>query len=507
MKRLRAVLPLALGASLLSSAASPQVAPKSAAPSAKAPSEQAAEAMGYIPFDDPRLVALLAKINAVGPYEVPDLGVKRDTNYSQTPEDIEAFGHQKPFNEFFLEQILYTGPGRAIPEPDSLSSVKIGFIGPIRPTVSVATGGKSHEEALGVPMLQGARLAIDEWNARGGYKKRGIPFELVVKNDNGLWGSSGNEIVDMAYKDGVWALLGTIDGANSHIAIRVALKAEVLVMNSGDTDPTFLETNIPWVARVIGDDRQQSYILIDYLYRKLGLKRIGILRASNRYGRFGVRQIRDGSRRLGHPIAVEMAYKPGSTDFSMELERIREAKVDGVIHWGDATECALILNQMRSMGMTQPYFGCDRCVSDEFLKVAGENAKGAVFAFPWNPDRVDPKLDRFRKEYRERFGSEANTYSAHGYDGMNVLVWAIQAAGLNRAKIRDVVAYLPAAWPGVTGDIALNASLGNVSETYLASLEKGRWRYQSRKDLGIPRGFIPPRDRLSRDAPAPPPAP
>ena len=144
----------------------------------------------------------------------------------------------------------YAGAGRGKPEPEQLDTVKIGFIGPIMPTVSVATGGKSHEEALGVTMLQGSQLAIEEWNARGGYLKRKIPFELVVSNDNGLWGSSGNEIIKQAYKDKVWGILGTIDGANSHIAIRVALKAEVLMMNSGDTDPTFIETNIPWVARV-----------------------------------------------------------------------------------------------------------------------------------------------------------------------------------------------------------------------------------------------------------------
>ena len=88
-------------------------------------------------------------------------------------------------------------------------------------------------------------------------------------------------------------MLGTIDGANSHIAIRVALKAEVVMINSGDTDPTFIETNIPWVARVIGDDRQQAYLLTDFWYRKLGLKRVAIIRSSNRYGRFGVREIRD----------------------------------------------------------------------------------------------------------------------------------------------------------------------------------------------------------------------
>jgi len=259
--------------------------------------------------------AVLQKINSVSAYEVPDLELQQDDIYAKTAKDVEPFGHVKPFKEHFLLQMEYTGPGRAIPEPADVNSVKIGFIGPIMSTVSVATGGKSHEEPLGIKMLQGARLAIEQANANGGYLKRNLPFELVISNDNGLWGASGNEIIKMAYKDKVWAILGTIDGANSHIAIRVALKAEIVIMNSGDTDPTFIETNIPWVFRCIGDDRQQSYLLVDYLYRKLGLQRVGIIRASNRYGRFGVREINDGSRRLGNPIVLEMAYSLGIDDF------------------------------------------------------------------------------------------------------------------------------------------------------------------------------------------------
>ena len=131
-------------------------------------------------------------------------------------------------------------------------------------------------------------------------------------NDNGLWGSSGNEITNMAYKDQVWAILGTIDGANSHIAIRVALKAEILMMNSGDTDPTFTETNIPWTARCIGDDRQMGYLMADYLFRKMGYKRVALIRSSNRFGRFGIREVRDTARRMGHPVLIEMAYKVGA---------------------------------------------------------------------------------------------------------------------------------------------------------------------------------------------------
>ena len=178
-----------------------------------------------LPGLSPQMEEVLKAINALGPYQVPDLPLKTDQNYAHIPDRYRPFGQfggVKPFKEHFREQIEYTGPGRSIPEPEDVKTVKIGFIGPIYPTVSVATGGKSHEETLGIKMAQGCQLAVDEANARGGYLKRKIPFELVVRNDNGLWGSSGNEIINMRYKDQCWAILGSVDGANSHIAIRVA---------------------------------------------------------------------------------------------------------------------------------------------------------------------------------------------------------------------------------------------------------------------------------------------
>jgi ABC-type branched-subunit amino acid transport system substrate-binding protein len=439
---------------------------------------------------DAEMRAIIGKINSADAYQVPDIDLKKDDNYARTPGDIEPFGAVAPYKRHFLEQMQYTGPGRAIPEPEHVETVKLGFIGPITATVSVATGGKSHEEALGVQMLRGTRLAIEEANARGGYLKREIPFELVVKNDNGLWGASGNEIVDLAYNDRVWAILGTIDGANSHIAIRVALKAEVLMINTGDTDPTFIETNIPWTMRVIGDDRQQGYLLVDYLYRALEYRRIGIIRASNRYGRFGVREIRDGSRRLGRPVVLEMAYEVGGEDYSLQLERLQQAEVDAIVHWGDARDGALILNEMREKGMNQPYFASDRSVSEEFVETAGANAEGVICGYPWNPERDDARLEIFRRNFQERFGVEPDTFAAHAYDGMNMMIWAVQTVGLNRAKIRDVLANMNRPWPGVTGDVTMSAALDDIGEVYLARFEKGAWRYLSREELNIPSGEI-----------------
>ncbi|MCY2993590.1 MAG: ABC transporter substrate-binding protein [Planctomycetota bacterium] len=357
---------------------------------------------------------------------------------------------------------------------------------------------------MGNKMHQGCQLAIEEANARGGYLKRHIPFELVTANDNGLWGSSGNEIIKLAYQQNVWAILGTIDGANSHIAIRVALKAEIPMMNSGDTDPTFIETNIPWVFRCIGDDRQMNYMLDDYLWRRKDAKpfeRVGIIRASNRYGRFGIRKIKDASRRVQHPIIAEMTYKVGTEDFTPQLNYFQQLNLDAVIHWGDAAEGARILNGMRARGMKQPYFACDRCASDEFVKLAGQNAEGVICTYPWDPTRKDPKLDHLREAFRQRFPDalEVETYAAHSYDGMNMLIWAIQEAGLNRAKIRDLLAYRNVPWQGVTGEITFSPAMDDIGEVYMAKYENGQWHYLSRDQLGISRAEI--RERSKQEKP------
>jgi len=458
----------------------------------------AAQPAWWPPFEvDADTLRVLEAINSVNAHQQPQLPLKTDDQYADTKHEVTPFRHVEPFKRHFLEQMEYTGAGRTIPEPEDVKTVKIGFLGPIEPTVSVATGGKSHAESMGYQMLRGCQLAIEHANAQGGYLRRKLPFELVVSNDNGLWGASGEEIIKLAYNHEVWALLGSIDGANSHIAIRVGLKIEIPMMNSGDTDPTFIETNIPWAIRCIGDDRKQTYLLADYMYYKLGLQRVGILRASNRYGRFGVREMRDCSRRIGRPVPIEMAYFVGAEDFALELQRLRDANVEAIVHWGDAGDGARILNQMRAMGMQQPFFACDRCLLGEFAEIAGKNAEGVVCGSPWNPTRQDPKLDAFRAAYRARFdGEEPETYAAHAYDGMNMLIWATQVAGLNRAKIRDILAYRTQPWPGVTGDIPLSAALDDAGHVYLGKRENGAWKYYTRDELEIP---VPPETTVAQE--------
>jgi hypothetical protein len=80
---------------------------------------------------------------------------------------------------------------------------------------------------------------------------------------------------------------------------------------------------------------------------------------------------------------------------------------------------------------------------------------------------------------------------------MNMLIWAVQVAGLNRAKIRDVLAHRGQAWKGVTGDITLSAALDNLGKAYLVERQSGQWTYRSREELDIPLDSIPARDGVN----------
>ena len=106
---------------------------------------------------------------------------------------------------------------------------------------------------------------------------------------------------------------------------------------------------------------------------------------------------------------------------------------------------------------------------------------------PGTPTRKDPLYVDFCGRFRERFHKAPETYAAHAFDGMNMLLWAIQNAGLNRAKIRDVVAYRMEPWQGVTGEIRFSPVLDDVGEVFLARREGGQWKYYSHEDLGIPK--------------------
>jgi len=406
--------------------------------------------------------------------------------YADAPGDLRPFSKfTTPYHEYYQDLIEYNGAARDVADPDlnSLSEIRIGFLGPL---------GYHPDQALGNHMLNGAQMALDEANAAGGYG--GKPFRLITHNDynnwqtnipssggiardSDIWGAASSEAVRMIYDDKVWAIFGSISSETTHIALRLSLKAETPIVNSASTDPTIPETAIPWYFTDIQDDRVQGYTLARHIYTELGIKRVAILRVNDRYGRFGVLKFRDASRRLGHPVVIEQKFMPDDTDFRRQLQVIEDSRVDAIVLWTDIKPAAMILEQMQELGMKQRVFGSHRTIGDELIRLAGPAAEGFEAVFPYDPTSNNPNWEAFNARYEARYHEKPDHFAALAYDQMQILLKAICQAGLNKGRIRDALTGITS-YSGVTGDMVFDPNCKNIAPMFLARVHDGAITYR-----------------------------
>ncbi len=405
--------------------------------------------------------------------------------YAGAPEDLRPFSKfTTPYYEYYQDLIEYNGAAREIPDPDpkDVNEVRIGFLAPLY---------DHPDQTFGNRMLNGARMAIDEVNASGGYG--GKPFRIVTHNDydnwqissagtgvskdSAIWGAASNDAVRMIYDDKVWAMFGSISSESTHIALRLTLKAETPLVNSASTDPTIPETIIPWYHTDLQDDRVQGYTLARHIYTELGFKRVALLRVNDRYGRFGVIKFRDASRRLGHPVVIEQKFMPGDTDVRRQLQVIQDSRADAIVLWTDVAPAAMILQQMQELGMKQRVFGSHRTIGEELIKLAGQAAEGFEAVYPYDPSRSDSLWQDFVTRYESRYHEKPDHFAALAYDEMRILLDAICRAGLNRGRIRDALTGLTN-YKGITGAMIFDPNCKNVAPLYLGRVQNGQIEYR-----------------------------
>jgi len=395
--------------------------------------------------------------------------VEADTEvpYANTPQTFAPYSDfGQVHRNLFPEPLPFLGSGADEPEPAGLDEVLIGLLVP-------AAGTPDWLEGRGMKL--GIELATEEANATGGIGGR--PIKILEHEDLPVWGASSNAIVRMAYAEKVWAIIGSVGGDSSHIAIRVALKAKVPVMNTATSDPTFTETGIPWAFRCVADDRQQSYALANLMFVQENLQRVVILRSNDRYGRFGVGELRDAARRVGKPIVAEVQWRHEREDFAPLVEKVLRAKPDGIVLWGGPVGAAKALRLLRKSGSQVPVFGPARLVFDRFLEEAGEAAEGVVVAATLNPSSNRPRWKKFQQHFRARYAELPDAPAAHGYDGMRMLIEAIGRAGLNRVRIRNELAAVRE-YEGVSGPIIFDNTFNDIGAVYLGRVENGSFVFR-----------------------------
>jgi len=81
------------------------------------------------------------------------------------------------------------------------------------------------------------------------------------------------------------------------------------------------------------------------------------------------------------------------------------------------------------------FFGFDRVVDPEFVKLAGPAAEGVMAAYFFDPKKDDALWAEFVSRFRSDW-NEADIYAGYSYDGAQMLISAIKG-GANRYRVHD----------------------------------------------------------------------
>lgn len=327
--------------------------------------------------------------------------------------------------------------------------VKIGHVGPT--SGAIAHLGKDNEN--------GARMAIDELNAKGvtiGGKK--AKFELLAEDDAGD-PKQGTAAAQKLVDSKVNGVIGHLNSGTTIPASKIYSDAGIPQISPSATNPKYTQQGFKTAFRVVANDGQLGGTLGKYAVTQLKGKTIAVIDDRTAYGQGVADEFEKGVKGAGGKIAKREFTNDKATDFTAILTSIKGTKPDVIFYGGMDAVAGPMIRQMKSLGINAKFMGGDGICSGELPKLAaGAMADGQVVCA--EAGGVDgagkATLDKFKADFKAKFNADVQIYAPYVYDATMTMVAAMVKAGS-----AEPAKYLPAlagiSHKGVTGTIAFDS--------------------------------------------------
>ena len=307
------------------------------------------------------------------------------------------------------------------------NTFKIGAIGPL-------TGAAA---AYGNAVVNGAQIAVDEINEAGGIN--GVQIEYKSEDDELNAEKSVNAYNTL--KDwGMQILVGSTTSACS-IAVSENTKNDNMfqLTPSGSAEDCVKYDN---VFRVCFSDPNQGIASAQYISDHNLATKVGIIYDNSDVYSSGIYQkfVEESAGKNFEIVSAEAYTQDNNTDFSVQLQKAKDAGADLVflpIYYSDA---ALILTQANTMGYAPTFFGVDGM--DGILTVENFDpslAEGVMLLTPFAADATDDLTVNFVKKYNEKYGETPNQFAADAYDAVYIIKAAIEKSGVTPDKTTEEI--------------------------------------------------------------------
>ena len=339
-------------------------------------------------------------------------------------------------------------PAAAPAAPENLV-VKIGHVGPT--SGAIAHLGKDNEN--------GAKMAIEELNAAG-VMIGGKPakFELLAEDDAGdpkQGTAAAQKLVD-AKVNGV---IGHLNSGTTIPASALYSEAGLPQISPSATNPKYTRQGFKTTFRMVADDVHLGSTLGKYAVETLKAKNVAVIDDRTAYGQGVADEFEKAVAAAGGKIVGREFTNDKATDFNAILTTLKGKKPDVVFFGGMDAVAGPMLKQMKQLGIKAKFMGGDGICSSELPKLAGDGmGDEQVFCAEAGGVEGDqlPVMEKFRADFKAKFGTEVQVYAPYVYDAVKVM-----AAAMVTANSADPKVYLPAlaatnGYKGVTGTVSFD---------------------------------------------------
>lgn len=311
-----------------------------------------------------------------------------------------------------------TATTAATAEGSGAEAFKIGGIGP-------TTGGAA---IYGLAVQNAMQLAVDEINAAGGVN--GYNFELNFQDDEHDPEKSVNAY--NVLKDwGADLLIGCVtSGPCTAVTEKTKEDNMFQLTPSGSAVECAQYDNC---FRVCFSDPNQGAASAQYIGQNGLGEKIAVIYDSSDIYSTGIYEsfTKEASNQSFEIVSAEAFTADSKTDFTVQLQKAKDAGADLVFLPIYYQESALILTQAAGMDYKPSFFSCDGM--DGILGVDNFDvtlAEDVMLLTPFAADATDDLTKAFVAAYQEKYGDVPNQFAADAYDAVYAVKAAIEKSGV-----------------------------------------------------------------------------
>jgi branched-chain amino acid transport system substrate-binding protein len=335
---------------------------------------------------------------------------------------------------------------------------------------------------FGVSTRDGALLAIEEWNAKGGVL--GMKIVPVIADSQCAADPAVNAANKVIDQDKVGYIIGEVCSSASIPLSEVANAKKVVQIS-----PTSTNLNVtidangvvkPYTFRACFIDPFQGTVGAKFALSTLNAKKAFIMfDQGNDYVRGLAEAFETAFTAGGGTIVGKESYTKTDTDFAAILAKVSEAKPD-IIYLPDYYNIVnLVAAQAKEKGIVAPFMGGDGWDSADLDRKAAE---GGYFTNHYSEQDTRPIVQDWLKTYGGKYKDASgvaivpDALSTLSYDATNLMLAAIQKAGVDDpSKVKDALAALQ--WEGVSGKITFDANHNPIKAAVILQVKDGKVVY------------------------------